>query len=95
MCYKLLEMVKKHVPLLNDVEQVYVFGSSLNPNRIPNDIDVLILYSEYSSTIQHQIKEFERQLANESKLPVDLTILSFEEENQVEFLEKVRAIRLK
>ena len=81
--------------LLNDVEQVYLFGSVLALNKIPSDIDVLIIYSEYSNTIQMQIKEFEKRLESESGLPIDLTILSFEEEHQVGFLGKVNAIRLK
>jgi Fe-S cluster assembly scaffold protein SufB len=89
------DLIKKYLPLLNDIEQVYVFGSALDPNRIPSDIDILIIYSEYSSTIQRQIEKFERQLENESELPIDLTILSFEEEHQVGFLERVSAVQLK
>ena len=95
MCHELIDLTKKYLPLLNDIEQVYVFGSALDPNRIPSDIDVLIIYSEYSNTIQRQIEKFERQLENESELPIDLTILSFEEEHQVGFLERVSAVQLK
>ena len=95
MCYYLIELIKKHLPLLNDVEQVYVFGSTLDSSKTPSDIDMLIIYSEYSNTIQRQIKEFEKHLENESRLSVDLTILSFEEECQVEFLGRVGAMRLK
>ena len=62
---------------------------------MPNDIDILILYSEYSKIIQQQIDEFKRQLEGESKLPVDLTILSYEEEQQIDFLGKVSSIQLK
>ena len=95
MCYSLIELIKKYLPLLNDVGQVYVFGSTLASNKIPSDIDVLIIYSEYSNTIQRQISEFEKHLESESGLPIDLTILSFEEEHQVGFLGKVTAIKLK
>ena len=95
MCYNLIELIKKHLPLLNDVEKVYVFGSILDPNKKPRDIDLLIICSEYSNTIQRQINDFEKQLENESELSIDLTILSSEEECQVGFLGRVSAIRLK
>lgn len=91
----IIDLIKKYLHLLNDVEQVYVFGSMLEQDKIPSDIDVLIIYSEYSNTIQRQIREFETQLANETKMSVDLTILSYEEEKQVCFLEKIRVIQLK
>lgn len=89
------KLVKKYLHLLEDVERVYIFGSSVDLYKMPNDIDILILYSEYSKIIQQQIDEFKRQLEGESKLPVDLTILSYEEEQQIDFLGKVSSIQLK
>ena len=91
----IIDLIKKYLYLLKNVEQVYVFGSVLEQNKIPRDIDVLIIYSEYSNEIQWQIKEFEMKLANKTKMLVDLTLLSFEEERQVCFLEKIKAIKLK
>ena len=41
------------------------------------------------------MNKFEKQLENESELSIDLTILSFDEERQVEFLGRVSAIQLK
>lgn len=91
----LMELVKKHLSLLNNAEHVYLFGSVLDSNKILDDIDVFIVYSEYNDTIQKQINEFETRLGIETKLPVDLTILSFVEEKQVRFLDKIKYLQLK
>lgn len=90
----IIHSIIKYLYLLKD-EQVYVFGSVLEQNKTPSDIDLLIVYFEYSDTMQRRINEFGKQLEKESRLPVDITILSVEEEKQVCFLEKVRAIQLK
>lgn len=91
----LIKIVKKHLTLLNDVEHVYLFGSVLVSNDKVNDIDVFIVYSEYNDVMQKQINEFKKSIENESEIPVDLTILSFIEEKQVCFLEKVKSLQLK
>lgn len=91
----LIEIVKKHLTLLNAVEHVYLFGSVLVSNDIVNDIDVFIVYSEYNDVMQKQINKFKKCIENESEIPVDLTILSFIEEKQVCFLEKIKSLQLK
>lgn len=91
----IIELVNKHLYLLNDVEYVYIFGSILDSNKMPNDIDIFIVYFEYTDILQKQINEFVSSLETASKLRVDLTVLSFDEEKQVHFLEKIKYIQLK
>lgn len=91
----LIEAVRKYISLLHAAEAVYLFGSVLNANKMPNDIDILIIYLEYTTTIHHQAKEFTEKIENATGLAVDLTILSAEEEKEVRFLERIDSLRLK
>ena len=57
-----VEMVKKHVASLLDVKSVYVFGSVLDSGKTPNDIDILIIYFEYTNATHMEIENFVKTL---------------------------------
>ncbi|MCU0351451.1 MAG: hypothetical protein MUF43_11615 [Flavobacterium sp.] len=68
----------------------YHFGSSTVTNKKCGDIDILIIYEtpEYINSIRFDfknIKTFEH---------FDLMFLSFDEEKELKFVEKVNAIKL-
>ena len=90
-----IEIVKKYSALLLNVERIYVFGSVLNIYKTPNDIDILLIYSEYNSAMQCEIEQFVKRLESEIDLPIDLTILSHEEEREVSFLNRIKSLQLK
>lgn len=90
--YKFME---QHIMLFGSFDNVYLFGSILNMNSIPNDIDILLIYTEYSSEIINDINCIRTMLARISGLPVDLTVLSVEEEKDTEFLQKITPLYLK
>ena len=54
----IVNIVKEHVFLLKDIEHAYLFGSVLDANKKPNDIDVLIIYTNYTDKIRKQLQEF-------------------------------------
>ena len=90
-----VEMVKKHVASLLDVKNVYVFGSVLDSGKTPNDIDILIIYFEYTNATQMEIENFVKKLEAEINLPIDITALSCEEEREVHFLNRIKSLQLK
>ena len=90
-----VEMVKKHVASLPDVKSVYVFGSVLDSGKTPNDIDILIIYFEYTNATQMEIENFVKKLEAEINLPIDITALSCEEEREVHFLNRIKSLQLK
>ena len=95
MVYNLIEIVKKFIYLVDEVECVYLFGSILNSKKKANDIDILLIYSKYTTTMQKDIKDFKKTVENASGMPVDLTILSIEEEKEVSFLKRINFLQLK
>lgn len=90
-----IEIIRKLIPILRDVEHVYCFGSALFVNAKPNDIDILIIYQEYTNAISQQIKKFAQEAENASGLKVDLTILSKNEEKELRFLDRISSLQFK
>ena len=39
--------IKQNISLFESFDNVYLFGSILKDDVIPNDIDILLIYSEY------------------------------------------------
>lgn len=91
----IVNIVKEHLFLLKDIEHAYLFGSVLDANKKPNDIDVLIIYTDYTDKTRKQLQEFAKALESDGGLPVDLTVLSIEEEKEVQFLKRIKFLCLR
>lgn len=81
--------------MFDSFDNIYLLGSILNANRIPNDIDILLIYLKDSNKILNVINIISSTLESISGLPVDLTVLSIEEEIDTGFLKRVSAQYLK
>lgn len=88
-------LIERHIKLFDSFDNVYLFGSILNINKISNDIDILLIYSEYSNKIINDLSIIRSVLEELSGLSVDLTVLSVEEEKDTEFLKKINLEYLK
>lgn len=91
----IFNFVKNHIVLFDSFDNVYLFGSILNENKIADDIDLLLIYSNYSNRILNDLNQISSVLEDEYGLPVDFTVLSIEEEKNTEFLKKIFPIYLK
>lgn len=89
--------IRENVALFNLFDEVYLFGSVLDSTKTPNDVDVLLIYSEYSDAIIEESRRILQFLECIIGIPVDLTVLSVEEENDTHFLNRIslRYLRLK
>ncbi len=83
-------LIKEYISLFDPFIHVYLFGSVVKLCIVHNDIDILIIYSEYSSKIENALRVISDELEKASGLPVDLTVLSIEEERDIAFLEKIK-----
>ncbi len=77
------------MPKLEDFASAYLFGSILCKNN-PNDIDVLLIYTQYSSSLLEIVKNVQFDLENFFQLPVHLTVLSNSELKSTNFLAKIK-----
>ena len=70
-------------------KHVYLFGSVLDVDRVPNDIDILLIYDVYTDEVIQKANYVKKLLEEEFEIPVDLTVLSVNEEKEVEFLSRI------
>ena len=96
-CNKTIDQIQNSMELFDGFDKVYLFGSVLEEESIPNDVDILLIYSEYSYSIIEQINNIKTTLEKSLDLSVDLTVLSVEEVLETQFLKKIskRCLSLK
>lgn len=87
--------IRQHISLFKSFSNVYLFGSILNNSAIPNDIDILLIYSEYCYKTEHDAIIISSVLEKEFGLSVDLTILSINEEKETRFINRLNSLYLK
>ena len=86
----IIEQVKKHILPFDSFKQVFLFGLALKTNMINNDIDILIIYAEYSNEFGNDLILFSNELEKESGIFIDITSLSVEEEKEIKFLDRIK-----
>lgn len=85
----IVEVIKQQISLFESFDNVYLFGSALGVSETPNDIDILLIYSEYSIKMLNDLRIICSVLEEATGLLVDLTVLSVEEEKDTEFLKRI------
>lgn len=93
--YRVSSLINRHMQLFDSFDKIYLYGSILNIEKNPNDIDILLIYSEYSSKIISDLNIISSFLANQNDLPIHLTALSIKEENETKFLKRLKQNYLK
>lgn len=92
----IITLIKQHVSLFDDFVNVYLFGSVLdNKNNDPKDVDLLLIYAAQSDTLVSAVEIIRSTLWNESGMPIDLTVLSIAEEQEVHFIKRLNSLCLK
>lgn len=87
--------IKQNISMFKSFNNIYLFGSILDDNAMPNDVDILLIYSKYSEKIGHDSAIICSILENKFGLPVDLTILSMNEAKETRFLNRLNSLYLK
>ena len=86
---RIVMAIRENITLFDLFDEVYLFGSVLDGTKSPNDVDVLLIYSEYSDVMIEEIKKISHLLERLIGLTVDLTVLSTEEERDTQFLGRI------
>jgi predicted nucleotidyltransferase len=88
-------LINQYIKLFNSFNNIYLFGSILNIEKTPNDIDILLIYSEFSNNIIDDLNIIYSSFANLIDSQIDLTVLSVEEEKDTKFLKRLNSKHLK
>lgn len=86
---QIINLINRNINIFALFTKVYIFGSVVKNNKPPNDIDLLLVYNEFSHEIEIEKNKIYSILEKMLKLDVDLTILSHEELLQTKFLKKI------
>lgn len=82
------EIIEKYKDLFLVYDNVFLFGSVLKNSHEYQDIDMLLVYSKDFEEIV-KINSLLNNIFIEYKLPIDLTILSKNELQETNFLNKI------
>ena len=85
----------QHQSLFDSFSNVYLFGSILSLDKILNDVDILLVYDELSNKVLYDSEAIRSILYKCSGIQVDMTILSQNEFEETNFLNKLRGKYLK
>lgn len=91
----IIEQIKKHITPFDSFKHIYLFGSALEQNTTNNDIDILVIYTEYSNELGNDLILFSNELEKEIGMMIDITSLSTEEEKETKFLDRIKSRCLK
>ncbi|ARU48582.1 nucleotidyltransferase domain-containing protein [Sulfurospirillum diekertiae] len=86
---KIIYLISTHINIFELFTEVYIFGSIVKNSEFPNDIDLLLVYEEYTKEIENEKNIIDEFLATLFKLEIDITLLSEKELMQTNFLEKI------
>ncbi|MEM5663011.1 nucleotidyltransferase domain-containing protein [Bacillus cereus group sp. N24] len=92
-----IQKIIYHIELFESFENVYLFGSIINEKRNPNDIDLLLIYKDFSSRLLIDLDKISTIFNQLYGFSFDLTVLSEHEEDESSFIIRLNSnyLRLK
>lgn len=92
-----IQKIIYHIELFESFENVYLFGSIINEKRTPNDIDLLLIYKDFSSRLLIDLDKISTIFDQLYGFSFDLTVLSEHEKEESSFLIRLNSnyLRLK
>lgn len=86
---RIIETIIHNIRLFDSFDKVYLFGSILKNKTVFNDIDILLVFSKHTEKMLDDLKIIDSCLQRLCGLPIDLTVLSVDEEKDTDFLTKI------
>lgn len=85
----IIRNLEKEMNIYKTFNKVYIFGSFLNNTNPSNDIDILIIYKDYSNEFRNDLNTFKQNLSKLINLPLDVNALSEKEESEFNFITRL------
>lgn len=90
-----IQKIIYHIEMFQSFENIYIFGSILNEKKKPNDIDLLLIYKDFSSSILIDLRKIRNTFKQLYGFYFDLTVLSENEAEESKFIIKLNSRYLK
>ena len=89
---RITDIINKNISLFDNFKRVFLFGSIVKHGVSTNDIDILLVYTNLDEKTVSDLKNIRQVLTQEIGIPVDLTVLSESECEEMNFLSKIKKI---
>lgn len=90
-----IQKIIYHIEMFQSFESIYLFGSILNEKKNSNDIDLLLIYKDFSSSILIELSKIRNTFKQLYGFYFDLTVLSENEAEESKFIIKLNSKYLK
>lgn len=87
---KIIDFISSNRKLFTPFFNVLIFGSVIKGKSNPNDIDVLLVYKNFSKKIIDFSNQISLKLKNELNIYIDITLMNCQELSQTKFLDKIK-----
>lgn len=84
-----------HIEMFQSFENIYLFGSILDEKKNPNDIDLLLIYKDFSSSLLIDLDKIRNTFKELYGFYFDLTVLSENEAEESNFIIRLNSRYLK
>lgn len=91
----LIQKIVYHIDLFESFKSIYLFGSILDKEKNPNDIDLLLIYTEFSDDILTEVDKIRSTFKELYAYYIDLTVLSETETEESNFIIRLNLKYLK
>ncbi|GAB7391461.1 nucleotidyltransferase domain-containing protein [Lactococcus garvieae] len=90
-----IHRIMSHIKLFHSFENIYLFGSVLDEKNTPNDIDLLLIYKNFSSKLLVELDILNVTFEEIHGLSFDFTVLSEYESEELDFITRLNSNYLK
>ena len=90
-----IQKIIYHIEMFQSFENIYLFGSVLNEKKKPNDIDLLLIYKDFSSSLLIELSKIRNTFKQLYGFYFDLTVLSENEAEESKFIIRLNSKYLK
>ncbi|MEG2656904.1 MAG: nucleotidyltransferase domain-containing protein [Clostridium sp.] len=91
----IIQKILYHIDIFQSFENIYLFGSVLDEKKNPNDIDLLLIYKDFSSSILIELYKIRNTFKELYGFYFDLTVLSKNEAEESNFIIRLNSKYLK
>ena len=90
-----IQKIIYNIEMFQSFENIYLFGSIIDEKKNPNDIDLLLIYKDFSSSILIELDKIRNTFKEVYGFYFDLTVLSENELEELNFIIRLNSKYLK
>ena len=86
---EIIRIILNDLELFKSFDFVYLFGSLVKGDKKPSDVDLLLIYKQYSDKLLVDIDKISIAFKSLHELSFDFTVISENEEKEINFINRL------